>query len=92
MSEHYPDRLVVFKPKEVKKEEPSESKEAKDFTGTNFSATTAMNPIQQTTTGMAPSYPDKGYVKVLNRLIEARNRDETINNGFETEQLAIRVL
>lgn len=65
MSEHYPDRLVVFKPKEVKKEEQSESKEAKDYTGTGFSATTGMNPIPQTTTGIGPSYPDKGYVEVL---------------------------
>lgn len=59
--EHFPERLVVLKTKEVKKEEQSEAKE-KDHTGTNFSATTGMNPIQQTTTGMGPSYPDKNYV------------------------------
>lgn len=65
MDAHYPDRLVVFTNKEVKKEEMPESKEGKEFTGTNFSATTGMNPIPNTTTGMGPSYPDKNYVGSL---------------------------
>ena len=86
MDEHYPERLIIFKAKEVKKEDAAGAKEQKELTGTNFSATTAMNPVPQTTTGMGPSYPDKSFVySLINTPIETGNGYKTINNGPETE-------